>query len=157
MLTRQQLPSLVILLGSWLAAISLSMPWLDGEVPPARDGGQPIPQEVGGYWLATEGVGPLTLAVLVLVGTAVLLVLGNVAAATSISWTGITLTGLALALLFILSTALDGGLDSDPTPLAGFYLWRGALVASAIAGVWHSFVTDDLLRNGGPGGEDTPH
>ena len=54
---------------------------------------------------------------------------------------------MSLALVFILSTALDGGLDGNPTPLAGFYLWRGALVVAAIGGIWHSFVTDDLLRN----------
>lgn len=59
---------------------------------------------------------------------------------------GITLTGLSLALVFILSTAIDG-LDGNPTPMAGFYLWRGALVVGATGGIWHSFVTDGLLRN----------
>ena len=146
MLTRQQLPSLVVLLATWLSAISLSMPWLEGEVEPTHEGWDPTPVEVGGDWLATEEVGPVVLAVLVLVGTVVVVVLGTLAAGTSISWMGITLTGLSLALVFILSTAIDG-LEGNPAALAGFYLWRGALVVAAIGGIWHSFVTDDLLRN----------
>lgn len=81
MLTRQQLPSLVVLLATWLAAISLSMPWLEGEVEPERDYMEPR-QEVGGYWIATDGIGPVALAVLVLVGTVVVVVLGTLAAGT---------------------------------------------------------------------------
>lgn len=152
MLTRQQLPAIAILFATWLAAISLSLPWLEGRVEPDGFGGRPSSSnEVGGYWLASEGIGPVWLAIIVLVGTVVLLVLGGIAAGASISWTGIALSGAALGLVFIVGTAVSEGLDGNPTPLAGFFLWRGALVVCAIAGVWHSFITDDLLRNGEPG------
>ena len=152
MLTRQQLPSVAVLVSTWLAAITLSLPWLDGRLDPEEYGGRPsLKSEAGGYWLATDGIGPVWLAVIVLVGTVALLVLGHVAAGTSLAWTGITLSGLALGMVFIVGTAVSEGLDGNPTPLAGFFLWRGALVVCAVAGVWHSFITDDLLRNGGTG------
>ena len=86
MLTRQQLPSLVVMLAAWLAAISLSMPWLAGRIDLEEYPDAPSAKgEASGYWLATEGIGPVVLAVLVLVGTVVVVVLGTLAAGRSIS------------------------------------------------------------------------
>ena len=157
--TRQQLPVAALLFSTWLAAISLSMLWLGHPAEPdeidRREGRDSSVVEAGGYWLATEEIWPVGLALLVLVGTVVLVVCGTIAAGTSIPWLGISVSGLALALVFIIGTAVAEAQEDDREliVLAGFYLWRGALVATVIAGVWHSLVTDDLVRNGEPSKE----
>lgn len=153
MLTRQQLPAVAIYFSTWLAAISLSLPWVEGRGD--ADGFGAPPSGVGGYWLATDETGPVWFAVILLAGTVTLLVLGGFAAGTSISWTGVTLSGVATGLLLIVGPPVSAGLDGGSTPLAGFFLWRGALVGCVIAGVWHSLVTDGLLRTEAQAGTKT--
>lgn len=141
------------LLFGWLAALTLTLPWVakwEPSLPPRR-----LPDQAHGYWLATEiyddsAPAGVAVAIVLPLGTVAVLVLLHLAATrVAGGWFGLATSGVAIALLIVARVGIDLYVSETAVGYSfvlepGWYVWRAAMLGCIVAGVW---IADTNVRS----------
>ncbi|KRE36897.1 hypothetical protein ASG73_11225 [Janibacter sp. Soil728] len=131
-LSGETVSRMAVLVGAWLSLVSLPLPWVAGELHPASFR---LPHDAHGVWLAqqiwdTYAPASATVAFTVVIGTVVLALLCHLVATTGARWPLAATAAVVVALFLVVRSGVQlPGEGSDPAAfVAGYHLWRGALL-----------------------------
>ncbi|MDN5717567.1 MAG: hypothetical protein L0G89_10070 [Janibacter sp.] len=142
---------MAVVVGAWLSLVSLPLPWVAGALHPASFR---LPHDAHGMWLAQQiwdnyAPASATVAGVVVVGTVVLALLCHLVATTGARWPVAVTAAVVVALFLVVGRGVqlpDEG--SDPAAfVAGYYLWRGALLL-VLGGLVGLVLASETTRHG---------